>query len=231
MYCPQCGTQNSDRNRFCSNCGGSIAGQAATVIGTLPQPAMPQQPLAVPPPAPSFGAVPGTLRKVGNLLVATPGAQFPPYCVKCGQPAQKWINKNFGWHTPWLYLIILVNLLIYAIVATIVMKRMRLNVPLCAQHAGRRRTLLTLGWVMLAAFLPISIMIGVAGNGSDEAVGIAVLLGFVMFIGSLVLLAIGSVVMRPKEITDTAATFTGVSPAFLQYVQEQPVVMPMTAGR
>jgi hypothetical protein len=215
VYCPTCGTQNSDRNRFCSNCGGSIVGQAPTVVG------LPQQPVVS---APVMSAPPAaSLRRAGNLLVATAGAQFPPYCVKCGAPAQKWVNKNFGWHTPWLYLIILVNVLIYAIVATIVMKRMRLNVPLCAQHYGRRRGWLTAGWIMLAGFLPISITIGMMGNGSDEAVGAAVLLGAAMFIASLVCLVIGSILLRPQEITDTQAIFTGVSPAFLQYVPDQPV--------
>ena len=220
MYCPQCGTQNPDRNRFCSNCGGSIAGQAATVVG------IPQQPQAVPAPTGPYSptaAAPGTLRRAGSLLVATPGAQFPPYCVKCGQPAQRWLNKNFAWHNPWIYAVVLVNVLLYLIVALVVSKRMRLNVPLCAQHFGRRRMWLTIGWVLLAACIPVPIMIGAAGDGSDDAVGIAVLIGVGMFIASLVFLIIGSMLVRVQEITATEAIFSGISPAFLQYVSEQPV--------
>lgn len=229
MYCPQCGTQNSDRNRFCSNCGGSIAGQAPTVVG------MPQTPAAVPVPAqagpysPTGAAAPGSLRRVGSVLIANHGAQFPPYCVKCGQPAQKWVNKNFSWHNPLLY-ILLISPVIYIIVALIVSKRMRLQVPLCSSHYTTRRTWLTLGWIMLAGFIPVPIMISALGNGSDDVVGVAVLIGFAMFIGSLVCLVVGNALLRTSEITDTEATFRGLSSAFLQYVPEQPVAAAAAAA-
>lgn len=215
MYCPQCGTQNPDRNRFCSNCGGSIAGQAPTVVG------IPQQQAA---PAPAYSpapAAPGTLRRAGNLLVATPGAQFPPYCVKCGQPAQKWLTKNFSWHPGWLYVLALWPI-VYIIVAIVVSKRMRLTVPMCSSHFSTRRMLLTFGWLCMAGFLPAFIIIMAAGNGSDEAAGIGVLVMFAMLIASIVLLVIGSRVIRVQEITMTEAIFSGISPAFLPYVSEQP---------
>ena len=230
MYCPQCGTQNPDRNRFCSNCGGSIAGQAPTLVGVPQQPQQQAVPAPTGPYSPTAVA-PGTLRRAGSLLVATPGAQFPPYCVKCGQPAQKWLNKNFGWHNPWIYAIILINLIVYAIVSMIVTKRMRFSVPFCAQHYSRRRMLLTLGWIALASFIPVFVIILGLGDNSDDTAALAVLAMFGMIILSIVFFVMAGMTIRIQEITATETIFKGISPAFLQYVSEQtPAAMAAGIG-
>jgi zinc-ribbon domain len=37
MYCPKCGTQNSDDTRFCRNCGGNISLVLQAMSGEFPQ--------------------------------------------------------------------------------------------------------------------------------------------------------------------------------------------------
>ncbi len=102
--------------------------------------------------APAPGAYP--IARDGQRLIiaaAMPGQTIPlpPPCVKCGAPANgKPVDKNFSWHHPALYLLILAGVLVYAIVAVIVRKSVRLRVPLCAQHAQRRSLAITLAWVI-----------------------------------------------------------------------------------
>ena len=84
----------------------------------------------------------------GNAVVAVRDRAFPPRCVKCNAPVQKqeMHARSFYWHTPWLYLLILLNILIYAIVAMAVRKKTRHDVALCAQHLRRRRIFIAIGW-------------------------------------------------------------------------------------
>jgi hypothetical protein len=210
VFCANCGVSNSDSARFCAKCGTALGGSAPLVAGGA---------------AAALGAPAGGLRRDGDLLLVGRGATLPPYCVKCGQPAEKFVSKNFGWHSPWLYLLILLNVLIYAIIATVVMKRMKLDVPLCAEHRRRRTRLLWAGGLLLAGALPLGITIGVMGN-SDDMVGVGVLVGFACFIASIVLLVMGNLLMRPKVIDENQAIFTGVNPAFLQYVGAQAPAAP-----
>ena len=50
MFCPNCGVQNPDEVRFCSNCGTSFASNANPTV----------QPAPAPQPAPSFAPAPQT---------------------------------------------------------------------------------------------------------------------------------------------------------------------------
>ena len=223
MFCAQCGTSNKDSDRFCARCGAGLGQNAAAAAA---------QPSAAVLAAGGVGATaaaPG-LRRDGDRLVVGRGATLPPYCVKCGQPADKFVKKNFGWHSPWLYLLIFAGVLVYAILATVLMKRMKIDVPLCEAHRKRRFTLLAAGWALFLGAIPLGIFIGSLGS-DDSAVGIGFLVGFTAFIASMVLFAMGSRIMAPKKIDDNEAIFGGVSPAFLDYIATQPAAAATAASR
>jgi len=226
MFCTQCGTSNSQTARFCVQCGAALAGNAATIVGAPPiTPGTVVTPHHASNPAVLAAGTPAAaprLRREGSLLVVPRDAKLPPYCVKCGQPAEKYIRKTFGWHQPWLYLLIFLGVLLYAIVATIVMKRQRVEVPLCATHRKRRTGFLLAGWLLLAGFIPLGVIVGSLGPGDDMA-GVGFLVGFVAFIASLVFFVLGARLLVPKNIDDYQATFAGASPVFLQYAEAQPV--------
>src|SRR5262249_16277274 len=96
---------------------------------------------------------PAPIVRQGNTLVIPANHSggvvvLPRVCVRCGAAANgRPVTKNFGWHHPGLY-VLLISPLIYVIVAVIVQKRMRIRVPLCAQHAQRRSLFVTLAWVL-----------------------------------------------------------------------------------
>ena len=60
---------------------------------------------------------------------------LPAVCMKCGAPATTWKSKTFSWHPPWVYVLILIGLLPFAIVAMVLTKRRTILAPLCARTA------------------------------------------------------------------------------------------------
>src|SRR5258708_38667976 len=78
----------------------------------------------------------------GTFLRVSRDAILPPFCVKCGRPAEpNLFPKKFSWHPQWVYIFVLFAILIYAIVATVISKKMKLKVPLCAKHMEKYKTL------------------------------------------------------------------------------------------
>lgn len=214
MFCAQCGTSNNDSDRFCSRCGAAIGQNAMAVTSIQPSAVvMASGGLGV------SGAAPVPRCEGSRLIVPRNVTTLPPYCVRCGQPSTNTVTKTFGWHTPWLYLLILFpGLLIYAIVATIVMKKQKLAVPLCDGHRHQRKVWLGIGWVALLGSIPFGVLIG---NLGEDTGGLGVLAFFVAFLASLVFFVIGSRLMSPKEIDEQRGVYGGVSPIFLQYVDLQ----------
>jgi len=159
-------------------------------------------------PAPVMGAT-----RNGKKLIVPRGASLPAQCIKCGNPAQVPWRKKFYWHQPWLYILIFFpGLLIYAIVALIVRKKMELNVPLCDVHHSDRKRYVLLGAIMLIGFIPVPIILATTFK-MDE--GIAWLVALAMFITGVVFYSKSSF-LRPTEITDTGGTFQGADETFLK---------------
>jgi len=166
--------------------------------------------------APAPASIPIT-RDGEKLIISAvmPGQTIalPPPCVKCGAPANgKPVTKTFSWHHPALYLVALVGLVIYVIVAVIVRKSIRLTVPLCAQHAQRRSLAVNLAWV-----IPL---IGVADAFILPRFGVsdgwAVLIVIAAIIIGIVIWAVVDYPIRPKLIDQYHGVFTGLSEEYLQ---------------
>jgi len=209
MYCIACGAPNADQDKFCNRCGKPLVASAA---GAGVQVA------AAPAAAPVVAAVPTTAYRQENKLIVPKGAPLPPYCVKCGQPVTgEFLKKKFHWHNPWLYLIVLISPIIYAIIATILMKHFPLLVPMCDEHRQRRKNFLIATWVLGLGFIPGGILAGSLISDQNTAVGVGFLVAFLLLIAAFVTGA-GAVVMRPKHIDDFSASFTGACEQFLTHL-------------
>jgi len=148
---------------------------------------------------------------------------LPEVCMKCGAPATVFKDKNFAWHPRWVFVLIMVHLLVYAIVAVIMTRKRRVRVPLCERHKnhwlGRQ--------VVLLGSLLVLLLTGVGGFAvlADEGPGrrgndlggllcLGVMIGFVLW---LVLVAVlQSTAIRPQEITDRSITLKGVAEEFVR---------------
>ena len=64
-----------------------------------------------------------------RILVMSQNEPLPDRCVKCNQPVNgQRLTRKLYWHSPYIYLFVLLNVLIYAIVTLIVRKRARVQI-------------------------------------------------------------------------------------------------------
>lgn len=203
MYCIACGSQNSDQDKFCNLCGKPLVTGAGAQIAAV---------------ASAAPVAPSTAYRQGNRLVVPKGAPLPPYCVKCGQRVTgEPYRKTFYWHTPLLWLLALlgvVGLIILSIVAMVIRKRADLAISICDQHLQRRKNLLITAWVLGLGCIPGGILVGALIHDSDLAAGLGVLTGFLLFVAAIVT-GVMAAVLRPREITEFSATFSGAGEQFL----------------
>ncbi len=135
----------------------------------------------------SFGGVGAPLRREGNLLVVPAlGANFPPRCVICNQPAQRRLRRKLFWHPPGYYALVCLGALIYVIAAMIVRKSAEFEVGMCEEHSARRRNAIIAGWVGV----PLCFVACIALIERVPA------LALVLMIGTLVLLVVSLIMAR-----------------------------------
>jgi hypothetical protein len=148
----------------------------------------------------------------GKLLVMSKNAMLPDRCVKCNEPAGGYkLKRNLMWHSPWYYLVVLLNLIIYVIVAMIVRYTAKVYIPLCRRHKSRRRWSIAAAW--LSVLLGIGIMIG--GAGSQEYSSYFISVGVVVFVAGVVLGVAGSQTVVAAKIDKHFVWLKKVHPSFL----------------
>ena len=164
------------------------------------------------------GVTPGAhLWRSGKFLVLRKDAMFPERCVKCNAdaPEEKLVRKLF-WHPPLLYLLIPAGLLVYAIVATVVGKRARIQIGLCRAHRRKRTRDLCIAWLLFASSLGSFFAAAAYSNGWLAWGGVACLLA------SPIYGMITCAMVTPKRIDDQFVWLKGVSPKFLEQLGEFP---------
>lgn len=158
-----------------------------------------------------LGPTDDLLARDGDKVVMGRKARLPDICFKCGDPACTRIKRKLQWHHPAFYLFILLNLLIYAIVAMCVSKKAEVEVPLCAKHKARRKMVIGIGWAGVGV-LVLSIVIGVAISPKG---GGLIPLGFLVFVACLVCVGIINTAGRSARISDKLVWLKGAGPTFL----------------
>jgi hypothetical protein len=140
---------------------------------------------------------PDLIRRSGSTVILALNADLPPRCIKCNAPAEQPVKeRTLYWHTPWLYLLILVGLLIYVIVALFARKSVKLHPGLCTEHRVQRRNILIGAWG--AALLGIVVF----AVGVDYTVPAATLSGAVLILGGIILGAVKARVVQVTRIAD-----------------------------
>ena len=92
-------------------------------------------------------------------LVMGHDAVLPDRCVKCNAPVQgRRLARNLYWHSPVFYFLILINLLVYVLVALIIRKRARIAVGLCQKHQAGRKRDMAIGWLLSLAGIGVIIV-------------------------------------------------------------------------
>lgn len=157
----------------------------------------------------------------GNLLIVSRDAILPPFCIKCGRPADaRLLRRRFSWHPAWVYIFILIALLIYVILAAVLSKKTVLHLPLCAAHYDQYKTLRTAALVLLLASIPEMILAG--AYLPNNYVGLGIFAGAWAFLAGLVCLVLFNGVLRVKSIDDYYGYFSKASDAFLAHLPPMP---------
>jgi len=161
----------------------------------------------------------------GNLLIASRDAALPPYCVKCGRPADaaKLLRRRFSWHPPWVYIFVLIALLVYAILAAVLSKRTTLELPLCSAHFEKYKTLRILAAVLLLGSIPEMILAG--AYLPNTYMGWGIFAGALAFVAGLVCLVMFNGVLRIARIDEHYGYFSRASAGFLVRLPPPPAGM------
>jgi len=156
-----------------------------------------------------------------KILIVSHDAILPPYCVKCGRPAEpNLLSKKFSWHPQWLYIFVLIAILIYVILAAVISKRMKLQLPLCAQHMEKYKTLRLAAAVLLLGCIPEMILAGVYLPERYAGYGYAA--GFLALLAGLVCLILFGALLRPTRIDEYYGYFANAGPDFLKLLPATP---------
>lgn len=95
----------------------------------------------------------------GDVVVMRMGCDLPERCVLCNtRDRVRMRRKRFYWHHPAWYLLILINLILYVIVALVIRRSTRIQVGICEEHRKQRlaRVLAGCGVVALGALASVS---------------------------------------------------------------------------
>ncbi|MEP7124294.1 MAG: hypothetical protein ABJE95_25425 [Byssovorax sp.] len=98
---------------------------------------------------------------------------LPDRCVVCNRKTSFKLTKQFLWHPPMLYLLVLAGWLIYFIAAAIVRKNATVAYGLCKEHQAERKKDLTTLWV------------GVGGSSLAMIFGAVLISGWVAALGAV----------------------------------------------
>jgi hypothetical protein len=161
-----------------------------------------------------------TAYRDGKILVVPSGSSLPATCVKCGAPASgKPLTKTFSWHSAGYYFLIFLGLIVYVIVALVVQKKVRIDVPFCEAHRSWRTRMNVAGAVLLIGSVPLSfLLMSLEVNG-----GVVALIAVAMAFSGLVVLAIVGSSFTPVYIDATCAKFKGAGEPFLSLLPSSPV--------
>jgi hypothetical protein len=212
--CPKCGLMQMARPQ-CKKCGAPLAASGVARRTASPAPASPPAPSGSNPYAPpevglsapqGDGGSSGVWRD-GRFLVAAKNAALPNRCVKCNRPTNFKLKKKYYWHPPAWYLLVLLNVLIYALVALAVRKSAEVEVPLCEDHQRRRKTSMLMG-----ALLPVVGIGACIFGGSSEGL---IVIGVGTTVLGLVWLVIANQLLVPNRIDENIIRLKGVSSEYL----------------
>ena len=146
----------------------------------------------------------------GKVLVVSSSGRLPYRCVKCNGAAMAPMKeRKFYWHHPGLYLLLLLNILVYALVALLARKKTELAVGLCEEHARRRQ--LSSGVCVAGLLLGlVGIAIGIQRN-----TGALTLAGVLLLLGAMIIGVAGGRLLVPVRIETALSRFKGCNRSFL----------------
>jgi hypothetical protein len=151
----------------------------------------------------------GALFQKGRLVIAMRGAALPDRCVKCNcDVGEARVRRKLYWHPSGWYLLILLNILIYALISLAVRKRAEILVGLCDRHRQKRWNAILGGWGLVLGGIASVVF------GATQDLPIFFLVGIVAFLGGVFWGIFGSRIVVAQRIDETTIHLGGICAAF-----------------
>lgn len=150
----------------------------------------------------------------GRFLVMRKDAQLPDRCIKTNRPANgKRFRANLYWHHPAIYLLILINLLVYAVVAIVVRKKAIVYVGVTEEILQKRRRAIAIAWSVgiIGFFLLFSPLFFQSETLSNQLI----LLGFILILGGLIWGMVKATIVTATRINDDYIWIRGACKEYL----------------
>lgn len=146
-------------------------------------------------------------------MLVPKGCDLPPRCIICNQATDKPAKtRKIYWHTPWLYLLILLHILIYAVAALIVRKKIELSPALCPEHSKKRNRRLFVAVVLMIT----SVVAGVVLLDANSNLGAPIIV--VGILASLLILIFTRLLVATK-MTPEHSLVKGCKEPFLESLE------------
>lgn len=161
---------------------------------------------------------PGVWRD-GKLLVMSRKATLPFRCIKSNEPAANWLKRKFQWHRGGIGMQLLVGALVYSMLA----QKIKLQIALSERWSRRRRWSIGLAWASVfagVAMFVVGIIMAEQHRRAETNWAIMGICGlFLALIGPIVGAIMAQLVALSKA-DDTHIWLKGVHP---DYLAELPV--------
>jgi hypothetical protein len=162
------------------------------------------------------GVVHGVWR-AGRRMVVAGDAEFLDRCVKTDLPAEgEWADLRLRWHHPALYLVLLVNIIVYFIVAYFASTSVVVHVGIThrALFAARRAWRLT--WALVLVGLALCAAAVLAGPALLWGPGVA------LMVVAIPVFLLRARIVWPTRIEHGYVWLAGVHPDYLARLPEWP---------
>lgn len=107
----------------------------------------------------------------GRHVVLRRGGDLPHRCLRCNRPGlPRSRGSTYSWHSPWLFVLIPLNIIVFAVVALLVRRSVKLHPVLCDSHRRELRR----DWVLCLALLAAGLLLlaaGLPGSGPGSPAG------------------------------------------------------------
>jgi hypothetical protein len=225
--CPKCGWTRESGAVECPACGIVFAR-----FDNPPRPSSPGLPAEARNPyappvsdvrGPELFAQPpgGGVWRTGDLLVLQKGAVLPDRCLVCNGPMMVQWPKRLYWHHPGLYLLILLNIVIYAVAAMMARKKADLVIPLCSEHDRKRRRAVSTSWLTGLGGLLLVIGSCTQIESSESTFVVMLAIGLTSLLAGLTIAMKGNPVL-PKKIDNSYVWLKKVHSSYLASLPPAP---------
>jgi hypothetical protein len=156
------------------------------------------------------------LWRSGKLLVMRKNSALPDRCTKCNKPANGFrLKRSLSWHTPWLYLLLIIAWVIYLIVALVASKKAKIEIGLCDEHRRIRNRDVIIAWLLFALSVGSFVLAATLTTGWPYGLG-----GVGVLLASLIYSVVRLPMVQAKRIDSEFVWLNGVCKDYMADLPE-----------